>query len=60
MPRPRSAASLAGLRMHGSRRFSVAGIAAYISYWHTYAVVRAHGETWITARLEPTGFRSGA
>jgi hypothetical protein len=31
----------------------VAGIAAYISYWHAYAVVRAHGETGITARLEP-------
>src|SRR5271157_3801238 len=33
---------------------AVAGIAAYISYWHAYAVVRAHGETGITARLEPT------
>ena len=32
----------------------VAGIAAYISYWHAYEVVRAHGETGITARLEPT------
>ena len=32
---------------------AVAGIAAYISYWHAYAVVRAHGETGITARLEP-------
>jgi hypothetical protein len=31
----------------------VAGIAAYVSYWHAYAVVRAHGETGITARLEP-------
>jgi uncharacterized protein DUF2637 len=31
----------------------VAGIAAYISYWHAYAVVRAHGENGITARLEP-------
>ena len=30
-----------------------AGIAAYVSYWHAYAVVRAHGETGITARLEP-------
>jgi hypothetical protein len=28
-------------------------IAAYISYWHAYAVVRAHGETGLTARLEP-------
>jgi len=33
--------------------FAVAGIAAYVSYWHAYAVVRAHGETGITARLEP-------
>ena len=32
---------------------AVAGIAAYVSYWHTYAVVLAHGETGITARLEP-------
>jgi hypothetical protein len=31
----------------------VAGIAADVSYWHAYAVVRAHGETGITARLEP-------
>jgi len=33
---------------------AVAGVAAYVSYWHAYAVVRAHGETGITARLEPT------
>jgi len=32
---------------------AVAGIAAYVSYWHAYAVVRAHGETGITVRLEP-------
>jgi hypothetical protein len=32
---------------------AVAGIAAYASYWHACAVVRAHGETGITARLEP-------
>jgi len=31
----------------------VAGVAAYVSYWHTYEVVRAHGETGGTARLEP-------
>jgi Protein of unknown function (DUF2637) len=31
----------------------VAGIAAYVSYRHAYAVVRAHGETRITARFEP-------
>jgi hypothetical protein len=32
---------------------AVAGIAAYVSYGHAYAVVRAHGETGIGARLEP-------
>ena len=32
---------------------TVAGIAAYVSYWHAYAVVRAYGESGITARLEP-------
>src|ERR1022692_1071632 len=32
---------------------AVAGAAAYVSYWHAYAVVCAHGETGITARLEP-------
>ena len=32
---------------------AIAGVAAYVSYWHAYAVVRAHGETGITARLEP-------
>src|SRR6185436_9645768 len=32
---------------------AVAGIAAYVSYGHAYAVVRAHGEAGITARLEP-------
>jgi hypothetical protein len=32
---------------------AVAALAAYISYWHAYAVVRAHGESGITARLEP-------
>ena len=32
---------------------AVAGIAAYVSYGHAYAVVRAYGETGITARLEP-------
>jgi hypothetical protein len=31
----------------------VAGIAAYVSYWHPYEVVRAHGESGVTARLEP-------
>ena len=32
---------------------AVAAVAAYVSYWHAYAVVRAHGETGVTARLEP-------
>ena len=32
---------------------AVAGIAAYVSYWHAYAVVRAHGESGVTARLVP-------
>jgi hypothetical protein len=32
---------------------AVAGIAAYISYWHAYAVVREWGESGITALLEP-------
>ncbi len=32
---------------------AVAGIAAYVSYRHAYAVVRAHGEGGLTARLEP-------
>jgi Protein of unknown function (DUF2637) len=32
---------------------AVAAIAAYVSYWHAYAVVCAHGESGVTARLEP-------
>ena len=32
---------------------TVAGIAAYISYWHAYAVVREYGESGVTAQLEP-------
>ena len=32
---------------------AMAGVAAYVSYWHAYAVVLAHGDTGITARLEP-------
>src|SRR5262249_17471040 len=32
---------------------AVAAVAAYVSYWHAYAVVRAHGESGIAARLEP-------
>ena len=32
---------------------AVAGIAAYISWWHAYAVVREYGESGVTALLEP-------
>ena len=32
---------------------AVAAIAAYVSYWHAYAVVCGYGESGITARLEP-------
>src|SRR5579859_5593294 len=32
---------------------AVAGVAAYESYWHAYAVIWAHGESGVTARLEP-------
>ena len=36
---------------------AVVGVAAYVSYWYAYAyayaVVRAHGESGITSRLEP-------
>ena len=32
---------------------AVASVAAYVSYWHAYAVVRTHVESGLTARLEP-------
>ena len=32
---------------------AVASVAAYVSYWYAYAVVRTHGESGLTARLEP-------
>jgi len=32
---------------------AVAGVAAYISYWHAYAVVRAYGGSGVTALPEP-------
>jgi hypothetical protein len=32
---------------------AVAGVAAYESYWHAYAVIQIHGESGVTARLEP-------
>ena len=31
----------------------VSSVAAYVSYWHAYDVVRAHGEREVTARPEP-------
>ena len=37
----------------GGAVLAVAGIAAYISYWHAYTVVRSYGVTGATARLEP-------
>jgi Protein of unknown function (DUF2637) len=32
---------------------TVTGLAAYVSYLHAYAVIRAHGASGVTARLEP-------
>jgi Protein of unknown function (DUF2637) len=32
---------------------AVAGIAAYVSYWHAFEVIRTHGESGATARVEP-------
>jgi Protein of unknown function (DUF2637) len=32
---------------------AVAGIAAYVSYWHAFEVIRTHGENGATARVEP-------
>jgi hypothetical protein len=32
----------------------VAAVAALVSYWHAYALVRAHGEAGLTARLVPS------
>ncbi len=32
---------------------AVVGIAAYVPCWHTYEVVREHGEIGVTTRLEP-------
>jgi len=40
--------------VHGGGRAGRGGYRAYVSCWHAYAVVRAHGESGITARLEPT------
>jgi len=32
---------------------AAAGVAAYESHWHAYAVIQAHGESGVTARLKP-------
>ena len=50
---PASSIDRAILLSTASAVLAVAAVAAYISYWHAYAVVRAHGGTGITARLEP-------
>jgi Protein of unknown function (DUF2637) len=52
-PRPRRAASTVSSVSPRRWPYWPSGVAAYVSYWHAYAVVRAHGETGITARLEP-------
>ena len=39
--------------VHGGGRAGRGGHRAYVSCLHAYAVVRAHGESGITARLEP-------
>ena len=53
-PAPRASGIDRAIRLSTAAAvLAVAGIAAYVSYWHAYAVIRAHGETGITARLEP-------
>jgi hypothetical protein len=53
-PAPLASGSDRAIRLSAAAAvLGVAGIAAYVSYWHAYAVVLAHGETGITARLEP-------
>jgi hypothetical protein len=42
-----------GDRGRAAAVLGVAGIAAYVSYWHAYEVVCLHGETGVTARQEP-------
>ena len=44
--RPAERASLDDTRRH------IDALAAYVSYWHAYAVVRADGESRVTARPE--------
>ena len=53
-PAPRASGIDRAIRLSTAAAvLAVAGIAAYVSYGHAYAVVLAHGETGITARLEP-------
>src|SRR5689334_23643665 len=51
-PAPRASIDRAIRLSTAAAVLAVAGIAAYVSYGHACAVVRAHGETGITARLE--------
>jgi hypothetical protein len=56
LPRPPAVSSAADSAIRASTAavvLAVAGIAAYISYWHAYAVVRQYGESGVTALLEP-------
>ena len=53
-PAPRASGIDRAIRLSTAAAvLAVASIAAYVSYWHAYAVVRAHGESGITPRLEP-------
>jgi hypothetical protein len=56
LPRLPAVSSIADTAIRASTAavvLAVAGIAAYISYWHSYAVVRQYGESGVTALLEP-------
>jgi uncharacterized protein DUF2637 len=56
LPRPPAVSSTADTAIRASTAavvLAVAGIAAYISYWHACAVVRQYGESGVTALLEP-------
>jgi hypothetical protein len=56
LPRPAAVSNTGDTAIRASTAavvLAVAGIAAYISYWHAYAVVRQYGESGVTALLEP-------
>jgi hypothetical protein len=56
LPRPAAVSSRTDAVIRASTAavvLAVAGIAAYISYWHAHAVVRQYGEGGVTALLEP-------